>query len=62
MTLAKILEEYADSFPAGYGPISDGIPLPIGREGASEKEIPPPPRQSSLITDFDKTVRMRRPQ
>jgi hypothetical protein len=29
VTLKQIVDEYNDSFPAGYGPLSDGVPLPI---------------------------------
>lgn len=45
---------------AGAGPLSDGIPEPIGRGGSSEREMPPPPPASRPLYDADKTVRMRK--
>ena len=37
MVIDRLLREYVLSFQAGYGPVSDGVPEPIGRGGDSEK-------------------------
>lgn len=44
---------------AGFGPISDGIPQPIGDGGDSEDVMPRPPR-TSVQVDVDQTKRMRK--
>ncbi len=46
---------------AGFGPLSNGIPEPIGNHGESEREMPPPPRASRPVCDYDKTQQMRKP-
>ncbi len=45
---------------AGYGPISDGIPEPIGDGGDSENKMPRAPRRSTPIIELDKTQPIRR--
>ena len=45
---------------AGEGPISDGVPEPIGNAGESEREMPKAPRVSRPVYDFDKTMPNRR--
>lgn len=53
-----------DSYPlAGAGPLSNGVPLPRGRAGESERSMPAPPKTSRKIDerdDVDDTVPMRR--
>ncbi len=45
---------------AGFGPISNGVPLPIGDGGESERELPPPPPASRPMRELDKTLKFRR--
>lgn len=39
---------------------SDGVPEAIGEEGESEKQMPPPPRSSRPVRDYDKTRPFRK--
>lgn len=45
---------------AGFGPLSDGVPLPRGAGGDSELEMPAPPKRSYAIAEADTTKRMRK--
>jgi hypothetical protein len=49
-----------DKMPAGYGPVSDGVPEPRGQGGDSEREMPPPPRTSRKMSQLEATVKMRK--
>ncbi len=43
---------------AGFGPISDGVPVLVGNGGESENEMPPP--IGTKVRTADITVRIRR--
>lgn len=59
VTLAQIIDAYNASFPAGYGPLSDGIPVPIGDGGDSEK-LPQRPPRNSVSLGHEVTRRIRK--
>jgi hypothetical protein len=54
------IDHWYDSKRPGYGPISDGVPEAIGDAGESERLMPPPPKASRILPEYEHTVPMRK--
>lgn len=45
---------------AGFGPLSNGVPIAVGGGGASERELPPPLGKRCILVEEESTRPLRR--
>lgn len=58
--LDATIEHWYDTKRPGYGPLSDGVPEPIGDGGESEALMPRAPKGSKALYEYEHTIPMRK--